>query len=80
MADILKLVDLNKDHPMYERSVVEDGDWHAFIGLGGDLRTVCGIQLDGDDGYGPGPVHKGPVTCDHCRTVIVQIKKMRNWR
>lgn len=76
MAQILQIVETDQHHEHFEPAVIND-DWHALIF--GD-RTVCGMQLDGADGYGPGPITTGFVTCPLCGTIIDHIQAIRNWR
>lgn len=79
MADVFQIIATDKDHEWYDESLVESGEWHAGYSID-DPRTVCGIQLMGEDGIAPGPIKKGKVTCPVCIAVMTQIKAIKNWK
>ncbi len=78
MARVFQMVITNKNEPFFERETV-DGSFHVEISYAGP-RTLCGIQLDGDDGIAAGPEIQGRVTCFGCLSIISEIKKLRKWR
>ncbi len=72
---VVQIVTLDSDDPYYEANIVTD-HWHGVLSYAGP-RTICGIQLDNEDGYGPSPSQKDkPVTCPHCITIINEIIDM----
>lgn len=77
MATVFQFIATDAEHENFESELL-NGDWH--VGLSLDNRTVCGIQLDGDDGYAAGPEKTGVVTCPICLCIIDEIKGIRNWK
>jgi hypothetical protein len=77
MANVFQIIATDKYHPSFETDIV-NVDYHAEISTAGP-RTVCGIQLDGEDGVAAGPTKAGPVTCPLCHSIIKEIKAMRKW-
>ncbi len=75
---VFQMVATNECHPHFDRSLIDEL-YHAYLGYAGP-RTVCGIQLDGDDGVAPGPDEEGFVTCPQCACIIEEIQRMENWR
>lgn len=80
MAKIVQIVATNADHADFEKELVDSGDWHAMMTAGDACRTVCGVQLEGDDGYHSGPERKGRVTCQVCRAILEDIQSIKRWR
>lgn len=78
MAEVFQLITTDINNKWHEDALI-DGTWHVDYSYDGTRRTLCGVQLDGDDGIGPGPSRKGRVTCILCRGVIQQIKAIKNW-
>ncbi len=76
MTIVVQLIITDADNRHFEPGLI-NGDWHASLSI--DNRTVCGIQLDGDDGYA-GEAAEGVVTCPICLVIIEEIKAMRNWK
>ena len=79
MATVVKIITIDNNNRHFESHLV-DGTWHAIISYGDAIRTVCGVQLEGDDGYGPGPEKQGAVTCQGCRAIIGEIQKIKGWK
>ena len=79
MADVFQIIAVDIEHPWFEPDLVENGFWHAAYSID-DPRTICGIQLVGEDGISAGPTKKGKVTCPTCRNIIAQIQSIKNWR
>lgn len=77
MANVFQIIASDKDHPSFEPDLIL-ADYHVEIGTAG-ARTVCGIQLEGEDGVTAGPIKVGPVTCPICRNIIKEIKAIRKW-
>ena len=50
MARIFQIIATNKNDKHFEPATV-NGEWHTSIQVD---RSLCGIQLDGDDGYSSG--------------------------
>lgn len=75
---VFQMVATDKKNSSFEPNTIND-DFHAEISLGGP-RTVCGIQLNGDDGVAPGSDEGGFVTCPQCAYIIEEIQGMKNWR
>ena len=76
MAKVFQIIQINDDK--HFESALVNGAWH--FGIHSDAaRTVCGIQLEGDDGIAAGPERDGTVTCLLCREVISQIKALDKW-
>ena len=63
----------------FDSDLVESGYWHAGDSVD-DPRTICGVQLVGEDGIAAGPTKEGKVTCPTCRKIIKQIQAIKNWR
>lgn len=78
MADIFQFVSTDEDDNHYDEILVDEGHWHASY-FSDCVRSLCGMQCDGDDGYAPGPKRKGRVTCPSCRDHIKQIRAIKNW-
>lgn len=79
MAKVVQIITTDSSHSHYEPDIIE-GDWHATMGCCDAHRTVCGIQLEGDDGYGPSDEREGKVTCPICRNIIEEIQQIKRWR
>lgn len=80
MATVFQMIVSNKNARHHYAAVsVVDEKWHAAFSVGSP-KTVCGIQLEGDDGVVSGPEKEGRVTCPTCRAVIEQIQNIKNWR
>jgi hypothetical protein len=77
MAKVFQIVASGEDSLRFADDLV-NGDWHADLRL--TNTTVCGIQLDGDDGVTPGRSKEGEVTCLTCRSIIEEIQSIKNWR
>lgn len=72
---VVQIVTLDSDAKYYESNIITD-HWHGILSYSGP-RTICGIQLDNEDGYGPGvPQMASRVTCSHCITIINEILDM----
>ena len=80
MAKIVQIVATDPDNPNFEADLAEAGTWHAIATAGDAVRTVCGVQLEGDDGYGPGDDKEGKVTCQLCRSILADIQAIKGWR
>ena len=80
MAKIVQIEATNPNDRNFEPTIVEADEWHAIMSAGGCIRTVCGIQLEGDDGYHSGPERKGRVTCQMCRSILEDIQSIKGWR
>lgn len=78
MAEVLRLVATDRGNPGFDEHLI-DGSWHATY-IPDAWRTVCGVQLEGDDGIGPGSSKQGRVTCDQCRNILEQIQSIKSWR
>ena len=78
MADVVQVIATDRNHPDFEEGIV-NGDWHATLCVDA-VRTVCGIQLEGDDGYGPSDSKQGKVTCPLCRSILGQVQNIKRWR
>lgn len=77
MARVYQLIKSEEEHERFEPGLV-NGDWHAPIAHTG--TTVCGVQLDGDDGITTGPIKDGPITCPTCLAIVSEIKAIREYR
>jgi hypothetical protein len=77
MAQVFQFVATGEDVPHADLSVVGGGVWHVAGPI--DNHSLCGTQMDGDDGYMPGPAKSGRVTCWQCREIIAAVKKIRGW-
>ena len=78
MAKVFQMIASDPGNRHFESQIV-NGAWHAFLSYAGP-STVCGIQLDGDDGLMPGPGKEGKVTCAVCRAIIAEIQSIRDWK
>ena len=78
MAKIVQMIATDPSHKHFEKDQVSEL-WHAVIGDADAIRTVCGIQLEGDDGASGGEEKEGRVTCLTCRRLIGEIQKIKNW-
>lgn len=78
MAKVIQIIATDRRNPYFEPQTVTD-DWHAVSSIDAP-RTVCGYQLEGDDGTGPGPEREGRVTCPTCRKIIEEIQAIEGWR
>ena len=78
MAKVIQIVATDATHRHFEKECVQSGEWHAAVSVDAP-RTVCGIQVDGDDGYAAGAEKEGKVTCQTCKSYLRQIKAIRNW-
>lgn len=76
MARVFQIIATNENDRHFEPQLI-NGEWHTAIQ--GD-RSLCGIQLDGDDGYWLSEYREGVVTCPQCLFVIRGVKKIRNWQ
>ena len=77
MARVFQIIATDAEHEHFEPQILDSG-WHSGI-VHDDFRTVCGIQMAGEDGYCAGDEVEGRVTCPICRLIIGQIKKIRSW-
>lgn len=77
MARVFQLIKSKEDHKRFDPGLV-NGDWHAPIAYTG--TTVCGVQLDGDEGIITGPAKNGVITCPGCLAIVSEIKAIRGWR
>lgn len=55
-----------------------DGEWHTYV-MFPYPHTVCGIQLEGEDGVVAGPEYQGRVTCSTCRRILEEIQSIKKW-
>lgn len=78
MAKVVQIIATNEEHECFEADIIND-DWHVVIESDA-IRTACGIQLEGDDGYVGGPTRSGYVTCPLCLNLISQFKAIKKWR
>lgn len=79
MAEIVQIIATNKSDRNFEPQIVND-DWHGVISYGLGPRTVCGIQLEGDDGYTGGESKNGFITCHVCLGIVREIKAIQRWQ
>lgn len=79
MAQVFQLIVISPGDPHLEGGLINE-DWHAAISAASGPRTICGIQLEGNDGIGPGLIREGKVTCRSCLDMIEQIKAIRRWQ
>ena len=56
-----------------------NGAWHSAVSYPYP-HTVCGVQLEGEDGVKASPEIEGRVTCRVCISVITEIKALRKWK
>lgn len=80
MATVVKFAATNAMNKHYEDNIVDAGQWHAFITAGDDPRTICGIQMNGEDGYAPLHEKNGKVTCMTCRSLLEAYQSIKNWK
>jgi hypothetical protein len=64
---VFKFKATDRTNKHFDDSIVDDGRTHAA--LNGE-RTLCGIQMDGDDGYTPGEFVNEELTCALCLRVV----------
>jgi hypothetical protein len=72
MAKVIQIVESDED-------ALVDGEWHAIL-MYPYQHTVCGVQLEGEDGVMASPERNGKVTCTGCRRTIDEIQKIKNWK
>lgn len=72
MAKIFQIVESEDDSLLNEW-------WHVAVSYPW-AHTVCGVQLEGDDGVVAGKEKNGIATCPVCIGIIEEIKAIRNWR
>lgn len=77
MAKVIQIIPSGEINKHFEPDLI-DGLWHVVVATAGP-RTLCGIQLDGDDGIMGGEEQVGRVTCQTCRNLIKEVKAIRNW-
>jgi len=77
MARVFQMIATDRDHECFEPPLI-DGTYHVEAKYHGP-RTLCGIQLDGDDGVAGGEVIEGPVTCRGCLLLIREIKAIKKY-
>lgn len=58
---------------------IVNGLWHAVVSYPYPC-TVCGQQLEGEDGCVTSEEVDGIVTCPVCARVIEEVQAIRNWR
>lgn len=78
MAKVVQIIATDEKHPHFEPGIINK-NWHAVVCYGIGPRTVCGIQLEGEDGYIGGETQDRRVTCLQCRGIIREIQAIRNW-
>lgn len=80
MATVFQLV-LSGERTLapVDHDLVNVGHWHVGISTSHPI-TLCGIQLEGEDGITVGPEKEGRVTCPICRRVIEQVQSIKNWK
>ena len=78
MAQVFQIIATDESHKHFEREQVENGYWHVRLYVMN--TTLCGIQLDGDDGISAGQSIQGIVTCPICHSIIQEVKSIRNWK
>ena len=72
MAKVIQIIESDED-------ALVDGKWHAAL-IYPYPHTICGVQLEGEDGVVPSDEKDGKVTCTGCRTIIEEIQQIKNWR
>jgi hypothetical protein len=72
MSKVIKIIATNENDKNFEAQLVND-EWHGFIEFP-EMRTICGIQLQGDDGYAGSDEADGNITCGICTGIIEAIK------
>lgn len=80
MATVVQIVATDADHPYFDADLTCSEDWHAVTVAGDTYRTVCGVQLEGNDGYAPDNRKQGRVTCEMCRLILEDIQSIKRWR
>lgn len=75
MAKVVKFVPTNEETTWGNSLNLLNNDTHATSGE----RTLCGVQLDGDDGIKP-LFFDCHVTCEICIGIIKDVKKLRRWQ
>lgn len=82
MANVFQIVrneDASETEMRYfDESLVAES-WHASVSVSHPM-TLCGIQLEGEDGVMAGPSKSGRVTCAVCRAYLEQVQSIRNWK
>ena len=74
MAKVIQIIEATNE----DENLV-NGAWHAVVSYPYP-HTVCGVQLEGEDGVVSSPEIEGRVTCHVCQSTIIEIKSIRNWR
>jgi hypothetical protein len=67
MAKVFEMIATNEEDKHYEDSIPNSG-FHVQSPI--EYRTLCGIQMDGDDGVASGRTQEGRVTCPICLAII----------
>jgi len=80
MATVVQFGATDAKHKCYEPNTAESGEWHAFVTAGDDPRTICGIQMNGEDGYAPLYEKEGKVSCITCRSLLEAYQAIKNWK
>ena len=78
MARIIQIIATDENDRYFESALI-DGAWHGII-FYPEPRTVCGVQLDGDDGIGATDAIEGKITCKICRGVVAEIQSIKKWK
>ncbi|WP_166485931.1 hypothetical protein [Rhodoferax ferrireducens] len=63
MAEVFQIVATDASDKNFEPDAVERGYWHAATTAEDAPQKICGIQVEGEGGYAPGPSKHGRVTC-----------------
>jgi hypothetical protein len=79
MANVVKIIATNESDRHFEPELL-NSDWHGVVSYGLGPRTVCGIQLEGDDGYAGGESKRGFITCPACLGIVREIKAIQHWQ
>lgn len=58
MANVFQVIAKDKEDRWFDKDLVDSGDWHAKMSID-DPRTVCGIQLVGEDDIAQGAIKEG---------------------
>lgn len=61
-----------------DESIITE-EWHAVKAFPYN-STVCGLQLEGEDGVETSKEISGVVTCGTCYRIIEEIKSIRGWK
>lgn len=72
MATIIQIIE--SDEPG-----LVDEEWHA-VTVYPYPHTVCGVQLEGEDGVMESESKQGKVTCHVCRAIIEEIQAIKKWQ